>query len=213
MKSASRTLISTFGAYIGVMGIEHGIGELLQGFEKAPGVIFPSWPDSPFFAIQAGEPSFSVIPIMMITGVLASLFSFAFIVMALFYPDKKFSTKFMLSLSILMFLCGSGIFPPVLAVMISLMAGRLHAPLSEWKSRVPYSFRPLLTGIWPWMFGLVIGCWITMFPVIPSLAYFFNYSNEVVIYLVLIGMFLFMFLANLSAKIRDIEFSQVEKTI
>lgn len=206
MKSASRRFISTFGVYIGLMGVEHGIGEILQGFQKAPGLIFPSWPDSKFFAVQSGEPSFSLIPTMLITGIFASLFSVAFIITVLFLPDKRYSRTLMLVLSVLMFLTGSGIFPPILAFLLSLMAGRLSIQPSKWESRVPYPVRPLFARIWPWMFGLAVAFWVAMFPIIPSLAFFFNFTNEILIYSVLAGMFLFLFLANVSGKIRDIGF-------
>jgi hypothetical protein len=186
------------------MGVEHGVGEILQGFQEAPGLIFPSWPDSPFFAVQAGEPSFSLIPTMVITGIFASLFSVAFIITVLFLPDKRYSRALMLGLSVLMFLTGSGIFPPILAILISLMAGRLSIPPSRWKSRVPNAVRPFFVRFWPWIFGLAVACWVMMFPVIPSLAFFFHFSNDILIYTVLAGMFLFLILANVSGKIRDI---------
>lgn len=190
------------------MGVEHGVGEILQGSQKAPGMIFPSWPDSAFFAVQAGEPSFSLIPDMLVTGILASLFSVAYISTIVFLPDKRNSRALLLVLSVLMFLTGGGIFPPILAILISLMAGRLSIQPSRWKSPGPKSARPFFTRIWPWMFGLAVACWVTMFPVIPSLAFFFQITNDIFIYTVLAGMFLFLFLANESGKIRDIELSK-----
>jgi hypothetical protein len=185
------------------MGVEHGVGEILQGNRVASALIFPSWPDSKFFAVQAGEPAFSLIPDMLVTGILASLFSVTFLVIVLLLPDRRFSQVLLLLLSVLMFLTGAGIFPPILAILVSLMAGRLDNPPSKWISRVPATVRPFFVRIWPWVFGLAIAFWVAMFPIIPSLAFFFNYTNDLLIYVILAGMFLFLGLANLSGKIRD----------
>ena len=42
--SATRITVSTFGAMAGLAGIEHGIGEILQGGAAPEGVMILSWP-------------------------------------------------------------------------------------------------------------------------------------------------------------------------
>ncbi len=49
MKNATGVFASTFGAIWAPAGIEHGIGEMLQGSVAPRGVMFPSWPDLAFF--------------------------------------------------------------------------------------------------------------------------------------------------------------------
>ncbi len=190
------------------MGVEHGVGEILQGSQKAPGMIFPSWPDSAFFAVQAGEPSFSLIPDMLVTGILASLFSVAYISTIVFLPDKRNSRALLLVLSVLMFLTGGGIFPPILAILISLMAGRLSIQPSRWKkpwSKIRQAFlhANLALDVRPCRRLLGYDVSRDSFPRL-----LFQITNDIFIYTVLAGMFLFLFLANESGKIRDIELSK-----
>ena len=67
MRNATREITATLGALMGVAGIEHGIGEILQGSITAPGIVFPSWPRSPFFRIVGGEPAMTIVPNMLVT--------------------------------------------------------------------------------------------------------------------------------------------------
>lgn len=57
MGNATRVTVSTFGALAGLAGIEHGIGEVLQGNVAPDGVTISSWPDSEVFDILNGESS------------------------------------------------------------------------------------------------------------------------------------------------------------
>ena len=43
MNRSTRTLTAVFGALAGCAGLEHGIGEILQGPGAAPGIFFTSW--------------------------------------------------------------------------------------------------------------------------------------------------------------------------
>ncbi len=66
MKSATRAFASTFGAIMALAGIEHGIGEVLQGNTTPSGVMIQSWPNSAFFRSVAGEPAMTVIPNLLV---------------------------------------------------------------------------------------------------------------------------------------------------
>jgi hypothetical protein len=55
MKNATRILVSTLGALMGLGGIEHGIGEILQGNISPRGAMIVSWPGSAFFSIMGGD--------------------------------------------------------------------------------------------------------------------------------------------------------------
>ncbi len=53
MKSARRLVISTLGGLVGLAGIEHGIGEILQGSTAPAGLFILSWPEAPFLPAWA----------------------------------------------------------------------------------------------------------------------------------------------------------------
>lgn len=86
---ATRIVASTIGTILGVSGIEHGIGEVLQGNVIPHTVVFPSWPGSDFFRIFNGEPAFSLVPNLLATGVLAILVGALVAVWAAFFITKK----------------------------------------------------------------------------------------------------------------------------
>ena len=80
MNKATTILSSTLGILAGITGIEHGIGEVLEGNRPTDGIFILSWPDSAFFAIMSGEPAMTIIPNYLVTGVLAIFFSSVFLV-------------------------------------------------------------------------------------------------------------------------------------
>ena len=76
--SATRIVVSTFGAVVAFAGVEHGVGEILQGPVAPAGLAIESWPDVKAFEILAGEPAMTVIPNLLVTGVLAVVVALAF---------------------------------------------------------------------------------------------------------------------------------------
>ncbi len=49
MRNATRVTVSTFGTVAGLAGIEHGVGEMLQGNVAPDGMMILSWPESDLF--------------------------------------------------------------------------------------------------------------------------------------------------------------------
>jgi hypothetical protein len=62
-------VIATFGVLAALAGVEHGIGEILWGSVSPPGLAFPSWPDTPSFAILDGEPAMTLMPYLLVSGI------------------------------------------------------------------------------------------------------------------------------------------------
>jgi hypothetical protein len=80
MNRATRVIVSTFGALVGMAGIEHGIGEIRQGNIAPDGIMIRSWPDAAFFRILDGEPALTLVPNLLLSGILAVLVSLFFLV-------------------------------------------------------------------------------------------------------------------------------------
>lgn len=205
MRSATRVLISTFGAFVGLMGMEHGVGELLQGNVAPSMVYFPSWPDATFFRVLAGEPAMTLIPNLLITGILAIFFSLLYLVCAVGFVQKKHSGLVLMGLSIVMLAVGGGIFPPILGMLIGIAATWLQGSLTWFRLRLSPGSRSTLTKLWPWSYGACLLAWVCMFPGVPILDYFFGVNNPDLIFVLLSGMFGFLFLAVISGFARDIQ--------
>lgn len=203
MNNASRLMISTFGGFAGLMGIEHGIGEVLQGSKAPDGLVFASWPGSPFFDALGGEPAMSIVPNLLISGMLAILFSLAYTVWAVLLVKRKHSGWVLMALTIPMLLFGAGLFPPVLGLMVGAAATRIHAPLTWWRKHLSGRTRKLLGTLWPWLFGAALLTWLLMFPGVPVMDHFLGFFNENLIMTLLGGMFVFLILAGIAAFARD----------
>jgi hypothetical protein len=108
MRNATKVFASTFGAIMALAGIEHGIGEIFQGNVAPSGIMILSWPESEFFRNLGGEPAMTVIPNLLITGILAVLVSLAMLVWAILFVQRKNGGLIMILLSIAMLLVGGG---------------------------------------------------------------------------------------------------------
>src|SRR5512136_1917553 len=118
MGNATRVMVSTFGAFVGLIGIEHGIGEALQGNIAPDGLMILSWPGSEFFRILGGEPAMTIVPNLLVTGILTIFFSLIYLVWAIVFVQRKNGGLVLMLLSVIMLLVGGGIFPPILGILI-----------------------------------------------------------------------------------------------
>jgi len=177
MNNSTKVTFSTFGALIGLAGIEHGIGEILQGNVAPTGLMFPSWPESAFFRSVAGEPAMTVVPNLLVTGILACFFSLAFLFWATVFIQRKNSGLVLILLASFMLMSGGGIFPPVFGAIIGILGTRIDAPLAWWRSHLSVSLRQFTQKAWPWFFAACSIAWLALFPGINLLGYFLGVND------------------------------------
>ena len=162
MRNATRAFVSTFGAIMALAGIEHGIGEVLQGNTAPGGIMFPSWPDSAFFRSLNGEPAMTIIPNLLVTGIVAILVSVALLVWATVFVQRKRGGLIMILLSFALLLVGGGIFPPILAMIIGAVWTGISASLARWRARPSGGLRRILGKLWPWSYVACIASWVAL---------------------------------------------------
>lgn len=177
MNRARRATVTAIGVIMGLGGVEHGIGEILEGNIAPKGLVFPSWPDSPFFRIVAGEPAMTIIPNLLVTGILAILFSLIFLVWVAAFIQRKNGGLVMILLSIVMLLVGGGIFPPILGILMGIVGTQINGPLTWWRTHLSAGWQHFLARLWPWSFGACLAAWLLMFPGLCILDYFFGVSD------------------------------------
>lgn len=205
MINARRMMISALGGFAGVMGIEHGIGEVLQGSVRPEGLMILSWPGSAFFRALQGEPAMTVVPNLLVTGLLAILISALYTLWAVVWIEREHSGWVLMALCVPMLLVGGGIFPPILGLIIGAAATGLHAPLTWWRAHLSPGVRRILGGLWPWFFAACLLTWLAMFPGVPVLDYFFGVDYELLIWSILAGMFGFLILSGITGFARDVQ--------
>jgi hypothetical protein len=141
--------VSTFGALAALMGIEHGIGEILQGPLTPSSIVIESWPNTAGFEILSGEPALTLVPHMFITGALAITAALAVGVWSVWFIERPRGGLILIGLSMLLLLVGGGFGPPLVAMIAGVAATQMRrSPL-----RIPGSVLRRLAKVWRWLLG------------------------------------------------------------
>jgi hypothetical protein len=156
MRKAARFTAASFGVMAGLGGLIHGIGEMLQGNITPSGMWIDSWTQGPIATHMGGDPGLTIVPNLLITGVLASLVSLATIAWAAAFVRKKHGGAVLILLSIAMLLVGGGVGPPVVGILAGIAGTAINAPLPWWRARFSGNAGRLLAQLWPWVFGVAL---------------------------------------------------------
>lgn len=162
MKNASRVVTAVFGAIAAVAGLEHGIGEVLQGSVRPGGLWIVSWPDSSFFANLGGEPAITVVPSLLVSGILTMVMSVVLLAWSVGFAHRRHGGMVLLGICGALFLVGGGFGPPAVGAIIAVAALRARSS-HAWAVRVPRVRRALATA-WPWVLGCGVVAWLWLMP-------------------------------------------------
>lgn len=157
---ASRTVIATFGAIVSFAGIEHGVGEILQGAVAPSGLVIESWPDTAAFEILAGEPALTVIPNLLVAGIASILVALLLGAWSVAFVGRLHGGLVLIGLSVLLLLVGGGMAPPLMGVILGVAATRIGASLARPPSGVARTLAPL----WPWGLGIGVISYLALVP-------------------------------------------------
>jgi len=150
--SATRIVASTFGILAGLLGLEHGYFETLQG-NSAPGGIYilaMGPPCQTTKAWHACEPAMTIIPSYFISGAVAILVSCIVIIWAAACVQRKHGGLILIVLSILQLIVGGGFIPVVFGIIAGIVGTRIHKPLTWWRNHLQVHTRSFLAVLWPW---------------------------------------------------------------
>ncbi len=170
-------VVAFFGVMGGLGGIRHGIGEVRQGSTATSGLMFDSWTQGPIATNMDGEPAFSLVPNTLATGILAIVVSAAVIGWSLFYLRSKHGGLGLVLLSLLMFLVGGGVGPPVVALLAGLFGFGLAAQQPGRVARWSPGARHALARIFPWIFVVAVLNGLLLFVVSVVLVYAIDFDN------------------------------------
>ena len=179
MNKTTRLVASIFGAYVGIVGIEHGLGEITQGNILVPtGTRFMAWPNSPLFRILGGEPAMTFIPNLLLSGILAIAVSLVIVAWSLGFVQRKFGSPILILFCILQLLVGGGYAPPTLGLITALGALMIHMPVKWLNAHLPLFIRRGASRLWPWIFGICLLIWFYLFPGSIILAFLFGLADS-----------------------------------
>jgi hypothetical protein len=175
--SAARIAASIFGVLAGLGGITHGIGEVLQGPVAPNGIWIYSWTQGPIATNMGGEPGITIVPNLLVTGILTIIISLFVIIWAAIHVPRKIGGRILILLSVIMLLVGGGVGPPIMGILAGVAGLGINAPPGWWRKRVPVSVRRFLAALWPWVLsmGVINGVFLVIGSVI--LVYFFDLND------------------------------------
>jgi hypothetical protein len=160
-RGATGVVVGALGALVGLAGVEHGVGEVLQGAGRPEGLMIESWPDVAAFEILAGEPAMTVVPDLLVTGVLAITVGLTVAVWSIWFVGRRRGGLVLIGLSVLLLLVGGGLFPPVIGIALGAVAARMgraaDTPTRPWRRRLAPAWSWFLTASLVGYLGLMPG--------------------------------------------------------
>jgi hypothetical protein len=102
--SATRVVASSVGVYGGLLGMEHGIGEILQGDGAPSGILINAIGPQAKDMWQGREPALTIIPNFFVAGVLAIIVSLIVLLWAAAFVQRKNGGLVLILLSMIQFL-------------------------------------------------------------------------------------------------------------
>ena len=171
---ALRATASVFGVYAGLLGVEHGFFETLQGNVVPKGIkilaVAPPGLPFPF----GHEPAMTLIPNFLVTGILAMTVGLLIIIWSAMFVHKKHGALVLFLLSIVLLLVGGGFGPITLLITACIAAATIDRPLVWWRSHLPANATRILAKLWPWsLFAALV--WV---PLEFAAGYFFGIEND-----------------------------------
>jgi hypothetical protein len=188
MRKATRITASVLGVIAGGASIEHGVFEMLQGPIRPEGLMIASMgpPCVPEVTWNACEPAMTILPNLLITGMLAIVLGIIIIVWSVLFVHRRHGGLVLIAFSLLALLFGGGIFPPVIGVVAGAIGTRINRPMEPESSRLSGRLLGALALLWPWALALlvvwVLGQWV--------IGYLFNdwlVANGWIIILMVLG--------------------------
>lgn len=158
--SATRITVTALGLLSATVGVEHGLGAIEQGTDAPPGLVFRSWPDAAAFDALGGEPALTLVPNLLITGVLAVLTCVALGVWTLWGAHHRLWGAGLVALSMLQLLCGGGFGPPIIGLVAGLLATRVGHTWATPGGRAT----DLAARLWPWPLVLAVSSFLMLVP-------------------------------------------------
>jgi hypothetical protein len=161
MTKALRVTTAFLGLYAGLIAIQHGIFESLQGSRAPGGLMFNAigLPCQSEEVWHACFPAMTLIPNLFVSGIAAILIGLGMAVWAAFFVGRKRGGLVLGALSMLALLVGGGFVPVWIGIVAAVTASRLAAPVSPggagWRC---------LAVLWPWPLALMAlwlpGSWL-----------------------------------------------------
>ncbi len=157
---ATRAGVMVAGIIGGVISMEHGLFEVLQGNTPTGGAVINAIGPAQRFWENGGEMALTLIPNFLASGICAMIIGVLVLVWSTGFIHRRFGALGFFLLQCLQLLLGGGIAFFSVALIMSIAATRIGRPLKWWRGRVPMGVRRALGSLWLWLFipAVVLFC-------------------------------------------------------
>ena len=108
--------------------------------------------------------------------------------------------------SVIMLLVGAGFGPPLLGMLVGVVATRINTPLTWWRNHLSPGSRRLLSRLWPWALGLSFVIWLSLLLGVVLLDWFVGTdAPELVVPLLTSSAFASFFVTVIAAFGHDVQ--------
>ena len=155
MRKATRIVAATFGILAGIAGSGHGITEILQGNVRPASFMFASIgaPCVPETAWHACEPAMTLLPNLLIAGILTVLMGLLVILWSMAFVQRKNGGSLLILLSVVLLLVGGGFFPPLIGITAGIAGTRINMPLG---AKPAGGLTRFASRLWPWPLVILV---------------------------------------------------------
>ena len=155
MRKATRIVAATFGFLAGIAGLGHGVTEILQGNVHPTGFMFASIgsPCVPEKAWHACEPAMTILPNLLIAGILTVLMGLLIMLWSVAFVQRKNGGSLLILLSVIMLLVGGGFFPPLIGITGGIAGTRINKPIGD---NPVSSLARFASRLWPWPLVILV---------------------------------------------------------
>jgi len=169
MRKATKTVAMILGLLAGIAGAGHGLTEFLQGNIHPASFMFASMgtPCLPDKAWHACEPAMTLLPNLLIAGILTMILGLLIVVWSAAFIQRKNGGSLLILFSVVLLLVGGGFFPPMIGIIGGLAGTRINKPLS---GKPAGNLLRFIAKIWPWPLAILVTWSLGQYLV----GYFFN---------------------------------------
>ena len=149
MRKATRIAATVFGVLAGIAGLGHGVTEILQGNIRPPSFMFASIGDPciPEKAWHACEPAMTLLPNLLLAGILAVVFGLLMIIWSAAFLQQKNGGSLLILISVILLLVGGGFFPPMIGIVGGIAGLKINKPLTN---KPVGGLLRFAAKVWPW---------------------------------------------------------------
>ncbi len=165
--NATWRTVQWLGVLAAIMGVEHGIGEVTQGWQRLPEPMFTAWGDAEAFHLVGGEPALSVLPSYTVSGLASIAVACALGVWCTTQLHRRRAGEEIILLSVVLLVVGGGFGPPVIGVLVGAFATRIGAATpGTWSG--PERIASL--RLWRWALAAAVAGFLALVPGLVLLA-------------------------------------------